>query len=823
MLPKSGNVAVAKEDTRAAWIRVWAEQLLQDLRYALRTVRRHPGFAAVVILTLAVAIGMNTAMFSVFNAVVLRPLGYPSPDRLVWLSTVGMDGELGLVTGPDFVDWREAAQSFDRMVAYGNTDYTLALPHGATRVRAAMVTGDFWDLSGATPAAGRLPRPEDREVVVLSHGFARRWFAGDADLIGKTLTLGGGQVTIVGVLPEHFRFHFPASAWVARPGDVDIYRPMLVSAARAGQVQLLNVVARLKTGTTLERAHAEVDAIRTRIAQANPNPFDDQRMLRVVPLHEQLIGPAGRGLRVLQGAVAFVLLIACANVANLLLARASIRHREIAVRVALGAGRVRVLRQLLVETLVLAVLGSAAGLLIAPLGVAVILGIDPQAIPRLAETTIDGRVLVVVLGTSVLTALLFGLAPAPGLWKMDPHDALKAGNRAGWPGLTGVRSRMILVAGEVALALVLLIGAGLMLNSAWRMNAYPAGFEPQRILSARMELTGPQYSQPQRQFAFADALLERLQSVPGVEAASLSTHGSSMTAALMVDGEARPTAEELARKAPIMINSTSAALKQVMGFRLVRGRWFTDGEPAAVLNESLMRRDFSGRDPIGRRIRLSESGPPLTIVGIVADLKYSALDAPAEPEVYVPYARVEDGLFDFTVLVLGTTDPRALAPSLQTLISDIDKTQVPHELVSLEQALAESIAPRRLNLVLFGTFASAALFLALVGIYGVMAYSVTQRMHEIGVRMALGAQRTDVVRMVVRQGMRVTLAGIAAGIAGALMLTRLMESLLYEVQPTDPLTFAVVTAALATIGFCACCLPGLKAARVDPVITLRNE
>ena len=434
---------------------------------------------------------------------------------------------------------------------------------------------------------------------------------------------------------------------------------MLVSASRTGEVPLLNVVARLKAGTTLERAHAEVEAIRKRIAQAHPNPHADQRALRVVPLHEQLIGRAGRGLRVLLGAVAFVLLIACANVANLLLARASIRHREIAVRVALGAGRARVLRQLLVETLVLAVLGGAAGLLIAPLGVAVILGIDPHAIPRLAETTIDGRVLVVVLGTSVLTALLFGLAPAPGLWKIDPHDALKAGTRAGWPGLSGARAGLILVAGEVALALVLLIGAGLMLNSAWRMSAYPAGFEPQRILTARIEFTGPQYSEPHRQRAFADALLGRLQSVPGVEAASLSTHGSSLTAALMVEGESRPTPEELARKAPIVINATSAALKQVMGFHVVRGRWFTDAEPAAVLNESLVRRDFSGRDPIGRRIRLSESGAMLTIVGIVADLKYSTLDAPAEPEVYVPYMRVEDGLFDFTALVLTTTDPLA--------------------------------------------------------------------------------------------------------------------------------------------------------------------
>ena len=488
---------------------VWAEQLLQDLRYAVRTVRRQPGFAAVVILTLAVAIGLNTAIFSVYNAVVLRPLGYPHPDRLVWLSTVGMDGESGFVTGPDFVDWRDRAESFERIVAYSNADYTLVSAHGATRVREAMVTADFWDLSGATLAAGRLPGgSEGDEVVVLSHSFARRWFAGDADLIGRTVRLDGGQVTIVGVLADQFRFHLPGSLGVGpRSRDVDIYRPMVVSAVRTGPVPLLSIVGRLKPGTTLERAQAEIEVIRTTIAKAHPMAFDNQRTLRVVPLHDQLIGRAGLALLVLLGAVAFVLLIACANAANLLLARASIKQKEIAVRMAVGAGRLRVLRQLFVEALVLAVLGSAGGLLLARLGVWVMVGIDPQAIPRLTETTIDGRVLAVAVGTSVLTALLFGLAPALALWTMNPHDALKAGDRAASPGATGVRTRRTLVAGEVALALMLLIGAGLMLNSAWRMHAYPNGFEPHRILTARIELTGPQYAQPERQVAFADALL----------------------------------------------------------------------------------------------------------------------------------------------------------------------------------------------------------------------------------------------------------------------------------------------------------------------------
>jgi putative ABC transport system permease protein len=488
-----------------------------------------------------------------------------------------------------------------------------------------------------------------------------------------------------------------------------------------------------------------------------------------------------------------------------------------------GAGRARVLRQLLVESLALAALGSAAGLLLARAGVAAIVWLDPQAIPRLLETTIDGRVLATVLGTSILMAMAFGAAPAAALWKTNPHDALKGNSRVSSPGAASVRTRKLLVAGEVALALTLLTGAGLLVKSAWRMHAYPPGFEPERVLTATIEFAGPQYSDPRRSLMFADALLERLRREPAVEAVGLSTHGYMLSPGLMIEGGPVPPLEELGSKPPIMINASSATLGQVMGFRLLRGRWFTEGEAAAVLNESLARREMGGRDPIGRRIRVSADGPVLTIVGVAEDLKYSQLDAPAEPEVYVPYRRVQDGLFGFTVLIMTAGDPSRLAPSVRSAVADIDETQVADDLMTLEQRLAESIAPRRLNLLLLSTFAAAALLLAIVGIYGVMAYSVTQRLHEIGVRMALGAQRSQVVRMVVLQGMAITMAGILAGLIGALILTRLMESLLYEVRPTDPWTFAVVAISLATAGFLACALPALKAAFVDPAIALRDE
>jgi putative ABC transport system permease protein len=820
---KFGNVALTKENTRAVWVSLWLEQLLQDVRYTVRTLRRNPGFGTIVILTLALGIGMNTAVFSVFNAVVLRPVAYPNPERLMWLSTTGVEGDPPIVLGPDFVDWREQAGSFDRMVAYGNGDHTLETTNGATRVRLADVTEDFWDVSGARPATGRLPQPGERSVLVLSHAVAQRWFRGDPDVIGRTVTLDGRQVTIVGVLPEDFRFHFPGQPWPGfRPREVDAYQPLYISPVREAQIGLFNVIGRLKPGVTLEQARAEIEAIRTRIAQTHPNPyvFENYRTLRVVSLHDQLVGDAGRALSVLMVAVAFVLLIACANAATLLLARASTRHKEIAIRASVGAGRARVLRQCVVESLVLALLGSAAGLLLARLGVTRILHLDPQAVPRLAESTIDGRVLAVALCLAILTALVFGVAPALALWKVNPNDALKDAARSVSPHAGSLSARRLIVVAQIALALVLLIGAGLMLKSVWRLHAYPAGFEPARVLTMKLEFTRD--LGPEQQFAFIDALLRALRSEPGVQAASISTHGYLLTRDLLVEDTPEPSPEDLARQGPIMINSTSAALVRVMGLRMVRGRWITDDEPTAVVNESLARREFREQDPIGRRIQLDAQGPFLTIVGIVADLRYSKLDAAPEPEVYVPYSQ-GGGLFGFIALIRGTGNPLALAPAIRTLISNVDKTQVPEDVMTLEQALADSIASRRWVLFLLGTFAAAALVLALIGIYGLMAYMVTQRVHEIGVRMALGAQRLEVVRMVVREGMAVTLAGIVAGVVGAVALTGLMSSLLYNVRPTDPQTFTVVPVALATTALLACCVPALKAAFVDPAIALRYE
>ena len=825
-LRRFGGVTQTREVHRQVRSFAWLDDFRQDLRFTIRALRRSPGFAAIAVLTLALGIGMTTAVFSVFNAVVLRPVAYPDPERLVWLSTSGAAGEPGIVAAPDFVDWREQAESFDGMVAYGNGDSTLSSVEGATRVRYANVTEDFWRLTGAQPASGRLPQPGERGVVLLSDGFAQRWFASGQEIVGKTVNIDGRPVAIIGVLPRNFRFHFPRASFSGfRPKDVDIYRPFSASSARGGPIQLLNVVARLRPGVTLERARAEMETVRARIAQGHPNPFNDRRRLRTVPMQEQLMGGARLALVVMLAAVVFVLLIACANAANLLLARASVRHREMAIRVAIGASRGRVLKQLLVETLVLATGGAAAGLLIARVGIEMILRINPEAVPRLTETVIDVRVVGVVLSVSVLSAMIFGLAPAFAFWSVDPNHALKDGPRSASAGVSHVRLRRLLVGAELALALVLLIGAGLMLKSVWRMNAYPPGFEPGQVLSMEIELSGREYVEPQKRIAFVDALLEAVRAEAGVEAASISTHGFGQTN-LIMEGERPLSPEERARRPPPpMLNSTSAPLARVMGLRIVRGRWMNENEPAAVINEALARRDFSGSDPIGRRFRLGPDAAVLTIVGIVADLRYSKLDAIPEPEVYVPYARSGNpfGLFAFIALIRTTGDPLALAPRIRKLVSEIDKTQVPDTVMTLEQALADSIAPRRLNLFLLGAFAIAALVLAVIGIYGVMAYFVTQRAHEIGIRIALGARRADVVSMIVRQGMRVTLAAIGVGLIGALALSSLMEGLLYGVQPRDPLTFAIAAVALTATAVVACWAPALRAARADPTVVLRYE
>jgi predicted permease len=823
-LRKFGNVALVMEDTRAVWQWMWLERLVQDLRYAVRTLRRNPGFAAVAILTLALGIGMNTAVFSVVNAVLIRPLSYPNPERLLWLANYNEAFKMEAVAGPDFLDWREQAKSFDKMACYAYNDMTIATADSADQSMVAPVSDDFWPIIGVRPELGRLFAPGERDAIILSHRLFVRRFGGDPEVVGKIMSLNGRPMTVTGVLPERFRFQFPMPQRAGvDPKEIEAYIPTDVTPqtqSRNRGAAILNVVGKLKPGVTADRARAELEAIQARLARENPGGFYNLVKLRVVPAQRQLNGNSRPALVILSAAVAFVLLIACANLANLALARAASRQKEIAIRAAVGAGRARVVRQFLAESVVLALAGGVAGLFLARWGIGMLIRFGPQGVPRLAETRLDGAVLAFTLGVSLLTGLLFGFGPAFFSVRSNLNYVLKEGGHSA-ATRSAVRARTFLVAGELAVALLLLIGAGLMAKSFWHMNERPSGFDPEHTLVLKVSLSGPSYRAMPQQLAYFEEALRRLAAAPGVQTAGLAY--SPVRGFAQVEG-ASPLPPGQAPQA--IYYSTSADYFHAIGMRLLAGRWMADNEPTEVvlINEAFARRVFGNADPIGKRIRVPRQSPPpqATIVGVVSDLKYSRLDAEPGPEVYFPY-RQSPFLRAHNVIVRVAGDPVSTAAVVRKLIGAIDRTQPVYDVQTLDQALAESIAPRRFNFLLLTVFAVTALLLAIVGVYGVMSYAVTQRTHEIGVRMALGARRGEVIGMVVRQGMMVTAAGVLIGTAAALGLTRPMASLLYDVKPTDGYTFAVVSGLLTAAAFAACCVPAFRAARVDPILALRYE
>jgi len=617
----------------------------------------------------------------------------------------------------------------------------------------------------------------------------------------------------------------PASVSQLQAGDIDLYHAIVVQppAPNALGVRLYNVVAKMKPGVTIAQVTAELDAIHAAVDRANARRTPPSH-LRVESFADKLTGRARTPLFLLLAAVGVVLAIACANLANLLLARASVRRREIAIRIAIGAGRARVLRQFVVESLLLAIAGGATGLVVARAGVALMLRLIPQAVPRLTETTIDGRVLAFAAAISMATALACGVAPAMTFWRSSPHDALKDGAQTSSASSSGLRLRRLLVAAEVALAAVLLLGAGLLVRSFWRITAYPPGFTPERVLTMRFQFSGPRYREAAARRAYVDELIARAQSFPGVEAAGVSSNGEARMV-LAIEG-APP--EPLETRPRVVMTIASAGYANAIGMRLVRGRWLVAGDPSPgfVINEALARRHFPGVDPIGRRILLPNGPDPknarfVPVVGIVADLRYANLERAAEPVMFVSYEHANP--FGMMLAMRIDGDPSAAAPAIRARLTTVDPTQPLFNVTMLDAALADTIAPRRFNLMLLGSFAATALLLAVVGIYGVIAYAVAQRAHEIGVRMALGAERHDVVRMVVRQGMAVAGTGIAVGLAAALAVSRVMTRLLYEISPTDPATFAAVAASLAATALAACAVPAIRAALVDPMVALRCE
>jgi putative ABC transport system permease protein len=790
-------------------------------------LRKSPGFSAVVVLTLAIGIGLNTAVFSVVDAVLLRPPAFAHPERVVWLTTLDPRIKDEFVTSHDFQAWRDA-KSLERLVAYDEFDGRITVAGTSAPARVATVSDDFWEMAAARPALGRLPAPGQSETL-LSHAFFERWFGGNPDVVGKPAMVDGRQTTIAGVLPAGFRADLvpPRSVATLGTGAIDVYRGIVVRPLPNGMIQLFRTVGELKPGVSVETARAEIETIRTRWARANPGvPF--RPTLEISPLMEKLVGGARAALMILLAAVALVLLVGCANIASLFLARASARQKEIAIRTALGASRGRVVRQFLVDSLILALAGGAAGLLIARGSLQMMVRLIPQAVPRLTEATLDGRVLVFALGVSALTAVMFGVGPALTLWNANPNDALKGGIRAVSPPAGRLRARASLVTAELALTLVLLCGAGLLVKSLWRITARPAGFDPAHTLTVTVQYdTGGRQGGEEQRREYINEVLGRIRPTAGVEAVGMSTNAGGRMRLII---ESRP--ESPMQDRPTALHSSvSADYAKAIGMRVVAGRWVTDAErePVFVVNQSLARGAFPGEDPIGKRIQTggapgatAAAGATFgTIVGVVADLKYTKLDASPEPEIFADYAHASPFTINFVVRTSG--NPLAIASTIRALVAGVDKAQAIADTRTVEAALTDSIAPRRFTVLLLGVFAVTALLLALIGIYGVIAYSVAQRTQEIGVRMALGAERRAVVMMVVQQGMSIAIAGLVLGVAAAMALTRVMTGLLYEVTPTDPATFAAVIFTLAATALAACCGPAFKAARVDPLVALRHE
>jgi putative ABC transport system permease protein len=809
--------------------------LLQDLRYGVRMLLKNPGFTLVAVLALALGIGANSAIFSVVNAVLLRPLPFEQPDRIVtaWGRTLDAGERRSNVSYPDFADWRDQTQTLEQLAAY-NTAGTLLRGTGEPEaINGTIASADLLPLLKVNPLLGRnFTREEDRAdaapVILIGYDLWQRRFGADPNIIGQQIRLSNNSATVLGVLPKGFRFPL----YTSRTEYLQPLAPNIGESVKKRSSYFLSVVGRLKQGVTPAQAEIEMRAIGQRIEQQYPD--EGFRLgANIVSLHEDIVGNVRSSLLVLLGAVGFVLLIACANVANLLLARAASRHKEIAIRRALGAGRIRVLRQLLTESLLLSLVGGTLGMLLAMWGVDLLVAASPLDIPRLKEIGLDARVLSFTLAISALTGIVFGLAPALQASKIDLNDALKEGGRGSTEGIGRNRVRSLLVVTEIALSLVLLVGAGLMIKSFMRLREVDPGFNTKNVLTTGLSPSRVKYTEVEQQRNFLGEVLRRLESVPGVEAAGL-------VSPLPLSGNASSKTFTREGQPVVAGNLSSSSFREIspnyfraMGIPLMKGRVFSERDTqaaplAVIVNETFVRRFFPGEDPIGKRILIGADAtenpnpPPSEIIGVVGDVHHLGLDVEAGPEYYVSYQ--QDTLRRLNLVVRTRSDDvSGMTTAIRSAIKQVDQEQYIPAIETMDQLLAESVARRRFNMLLLGIFASLALVLAAVGIYGVMSYSVTQRTHEIGIRIALGAQTRDVIRMVVSQGMTLALIGVGIGLLAAFVVTRIMTSLLFGVSPTDAMTFGAVAVGLSVIALVACLIPARRATRVDPMVALRYE
>ena len=812
--------------------------ILQDLRYAARMLRKNAALTMVIVLSLAVGIGANTAIFSVVDALLLKPLPYPEPDRLaiLWLRSPGIGIPQDWPSPGQYMDIKAENHSFDELSISIGGSFNLTGLDRPERLEGMRTSSTLLDMLGAKPLLGRTLLAEEDQpgkppVALLTHGLWKRLFGGDPQIVGRSLTLNGKQYTVAGVLRPDFLLNSEVVPTVAAIEKVEILLPLPFGADavnRRGD-ENYNIVGRLKPGVTMREAQEDIAAIAGRIR--NKDHRDRTFTISVVPLLDQVVGNVRRSVLIMLGAVTLVLLIACANVANLLLSRATGREKEVAIRAALGAGRMRLVRQLLTESVLLGVLGGAAGLLVAVLTLYLVRDINPGNIPRLDAIRIDGSVLAFTFGVSILTGIIFGMAPAVRVARVDLNTSLKSGGRSSQTegGFNAARHglRSLLVIAELALSMVLLIGAGLLIRSFARLASVPPGFNPDHVISMRSAEAGPKYQQDKARIQYYQQIGDRISRLPGVQSqgavSTLPLTASVSWGGILIEGYTPPPSEpELQVDMRVATNDYF----RTMEIPLLHGRFFNDHDTADVphvilIDDKMAKRFWPHESAVGKRMRANVKDPWYTVVGVVGTVKQYGLDIDGRMVVYYPEQQSADG--DLYLVARTSNDPASVASAMVREIHAIDAGVPVFEVRTMQERLHDSLARQRFSMAVLGGFAGFAMLLAAVGVYGVISYMVTQGTHDIGLRMALGAQQGNILGLVVKQGMALAAIGIVAGLMGAFSLTRVMATLLFGVSATDVVTFSAVTLFLVAIALVASYVPALRATRVDPVVALHYE